>query len=357
MTDQKPIIGITMGEPAGIGPEICGKALWNEIVYEMCNPVIIGDSKTIEHSLSFVKNGKDFPIISYTKDEIDNLNYKFGEIAVIDLKNVDTTQIPFGVDTKMGGKAVGEYIKTSVELAMENKIHAVVTAPISKPAFQLGGWGLKYPGHTEMYADLTNTKKFTMLLAHKNFRVVHVSVHVSLLEAIKKVKKSRVIETIELAVEACRMFGINDPHVAMCGLNPHAGDGGKLGMDDINEILPAVEECKKRGINVEGPIPADTLWPKLKSGYYDIAVANYHDQGHIPTKLLGFQYDKEGHCIDVEGVNITIGIPIIRVSVDHGTAYGKAGKGIATPTSLLGALEIASNLAKQKYQLQKIPSI
>ena len=239
----------------------------------------------------------------------------------------------------------GKYLS---DLAMENKIDAVVTAPISKPSFTLGGWGEKYPGHTEMYADLTNTKKFTMLLAHRNFRVVHVSVHVSLEEAIRRVKTPRVIETIELALTSCKMFGIEKPHIAVCGLNPHAGDEGKFGYQDVEEILPAVEEMKKRGHNVVGPVPADTVWPKLKSGFYDIVVANYHDQGHIPTKLLGFQYDKDGHCIDVEGVNITIGIPMIRVSVDHGTAYGKAGKGIATPTSLLGALEIATTLAKNR---------
>ena len=344
----KPIIGITMGEPAGIGPEICGRALWNESVYEKCNPVIIGDVKTIEHSLSFVKDSKDFPIVSYSLDEISNINYKFGEIAVIDLKNTDPAKVPYGTETAMGGKAAGEFIKTSIDLAMENKIDAVVTAPISKPSFTLGGWGKKYPGHTEMYADLTNTKKFTMLLAHKNFRVVHVSVHVSLEEAIRRVKTPRVIETIELAVTSCKMFGIEKPHIAVCGLNPHAGDEGKFGYEDIEQILPAVEEMKKRGHNVVGPVPADTVWPKLKSGFYDIVVANYHDQGHIPTKLLGFQYDKDGHCIDVEGVNITIGIPMIRVSVDHGTAYGKAGKGIATPTSLLGALEIATTLANNR---------
>jgi len=347
----KPIIGITMGEPAGIGPEICGKVLWNEKIYQICRPVIIGDKKTVEHSLSFVKDGKDFPIISYNLDEIERIDFKFGEIAVIDLKNIDLSKLRFSVDSEMGGKAAGEYIKTSVELALQKKIHAVVTAPISKPSFQLGGWGLKYPGHTEMFADLTNTKKYTMLLAHKNFRVVHVSVHVPLSKAIELVKTPRIIETIELANGACQMFGIKNPHIAVCGLNPHAGDGGKLGKEDEEQILPAVDACKEKGINVEGPIPADTLWPKLKSGYYDISVANYHDQGHIPTKLLGFEYDKEGHCIDVKGVNITIGIPIIRVSVDHGTAYGKAGKGIATPTSLIGAIEIASSLAKEKYCL------
>jgi 4-hydroxythreonine-4-phosphate dehydrogenase len=347
----KPIIGITMGEPAGIGPEIAGKALWEEKVYDICNPVVIGDAKTIQDSLSFVTNGKDFPIVSYGLDEINKINFKFGEIAVIDLKNIDLSKLKYAVDSEMGGKAVGEYITTSIDLALAKKIHAVVTAPISKPSFQLGGWGLKYPGHTEMYADLTGTKKYTMLLAHKNFRVVHVSVHVPLSKAIELVKTPRIIETIQLAKESCKMFGIPNPHIAVCGLNPHSGDGGKLGHEDDEQIVPAIEFCKKEGLNVVGPIPADTVWPKLKSGYYDIVVANYHDQGHIPTKLLGFQYDKEGRCIDVEGVNITIGIPMIRVSVDHGTAYGKAGKGIATPTSLLGALEIASTLAIEKYNL------
>jgi len=321
----KSIIGITMGEPAGIGPEICAKALCNKKIYEICNPVIIGDKNIIKKSIINSNILDSLSVVSY--DKIEDINFKFGEIAVLDLKNI-LDDIPFGVDTKSGGRAAGEYIEKAVNLALERKIHAIVTAPISKMAFHLGGWGIKYQGHTEMLADLTNSKKFTMLLVHGNFRVVHVSVHVPLKDAILKVTKSRVIETIELAVKACQMFGIENPHIAMCGLNPHAGEGGKLGSEDINEILPAVEECKKRGINVDGPLPADTVWPKLKSGFYDIAVANYHDQGHIPTKLLGFQYDKEGNCIDIHGVNITIGIPIIRVSVDHGTAYGKAGKAL-----------------------------
>jgi len=335
-----------MGEPAGIGPEISAKALSNKKIYEICNPVIIGDKNIIEKSLSNSKIPDSFSTISY--DRIEDVNFEFGEIAVLDLKNI-LDDIPFGVDTEAGGRAVGEYIEKAVNLALQKKIHAIVTAPISKKAFQLGGWGMKYQGHTEMLADLTNSKKFTMLLAHGSFRVVHVTVHLPLKDAISKVTKSRVIETIELAVQACQMFGIKNPHIAMCALNPHAGEGGKLGSEEIDEILPAVQECKKIGINVDGPLPGDTVWPKVKSGYYDIGIANYHDQGHIPTKLLGFQYNKEGNCIDIHGVNITIGIPIIRVSVDHGTAYGKAGKGIASPNSIIDSIEIATSLANKKF--------
>jgi len=335
-----------MGEPAGIGPEICVKALCNKKIYDICNPIIIGDTNTIKKSIINSNIPDSLSVVSYDKTE--DINFKFGEIAVLDLKNI-SDDIPFGVDTMSGGRSAGEYIEKAVNLALQKKIHAIVTAPISKKAFQLGGWGIKYQGHTEMLADLTNSKKFTMLLVHGNFRVVHVSVHVSLKDAILKVTKSRVIETIELAVKACQMFDIENPHIAMCGLNPHAGEDGKFGREEINEILPAVEECKKRGINVDGPLPGDTVWPKLKSGFYDIAIANYHDQGHIPTKLLGFQYDKEGNCIDIHGVNITIGIPIIRVSVDHGTAYGKAGKGIASPNSIIDSIKIATTLANKKF--------
>ena len=194
-----------------------------------------------------------------------------------------------------------------------------------------------------------NTNDYTMMLVHDNFRVVHVSTHVPLRKAVDLVKKDRVLKVIKLGQMACKLFGIKDPKVA--GLNPHSGENGRMGHEEIDEINPAIEEAKNLGINVTGPVPADTMWSKVRSGFYDIGVAMYHDQGHIPTKLLGFQYNPDGTYTSVEGINTTVGIPIIRVSVDHGTAYDKAGQGTATAASLNSAVKTAAELAVIKYDL------
>ena len=354
---MKPIVGITMGEPAGIGPEICYKALTVPKIYEVCRPIIFGDWNAMCDAVVFSKgvdNPNEFKLVKVPFDpdmDFDNLTYEFGEIAIYDFENVDVSKLEYGVDSAMGGKAAGDYIKYAIELALEGRIHATATAPISKPSFQMGGWGLKYPGHTEMFADLTNTRNYTMMLAHDNFRVVHVSTHVPLRKAVDLVKKDRVLNVIKLGQMACQLFGIEDPKVAVCGLNPHSGENGRMGHEEIDEIIPAIEEAKALQINVTGPVPADTMWSKVRSGFYDIGVAMYHDQGHIPTKLLGFQYNSDGSYNSVQGINTTVGIPIIRVSVDHGTAYGKAGQGTATAASLHSALITAAHLAKIKYDL------
>ncbi|MBU1199388.1 MAG: 4-hydroxythreonine-4-phosphate dehydrogenase PdxA [Nanoarchaeota archaeon] len=347
---KKPIIGITMGEPAGIGPEIAIKALCDVKIRQICHPFILGDKNTLEDAYRFsqgITNKEKFNVVKY--DALEDILFNESYIPVLDFHNVDVSQIQFGKDSEMGGKASGEYIKKSIELALEQKIDAVVTGPISKVSFKMGGWGLKYAGHTEMFADLTNTDKYGMLLAHGNFRVIHATTHIPYKDVPSKITRERILDTLDLAYQSCTMFGIENPKIIVCGLNPHAGESGKIGEEDANIIAPAIDEFRKKGVDVTGPSPADTVWSKVLSGAYDIGVAMYHDQGHIPTKLLGFQYEKDGTYKSILGMNITVGIPIIRVSVDHGVAYGKSGKGIATPSSLIQSIETATQLAQNKY--------
>jgi 4-hydroxythreonine-4-phosphate dehydrogenase len=230
---------------------------------------------------------------------------------------------------------------------LEGQIDGTVTAPIHKEA--LNAAGHDFPGHTEIYAHLTKTREYAMLLANENLRVIHVSTHVSLREACDMVKKDRILAVIRLAHDACRQLGIESPRIGVAGLNPHSSDGGLFGREEEEEISPAVEEARALGMSVEGPIPPDTLFPKAKGGLYDVSVAMYHDQGHIPLKLLGFVWDRTtSSWQSVSGVNVTLGLPIIRASVDHGTAFGKAGKGTASPDSLVQAIMYAARLASNQ---------
>ena len=229
-------------------------------------------------------------------------------------------------------------------MALAKEIDATVTGPISKEAINLAGF--HYSGHTEIYADVTRTKDYAMMLVHEQFRVIHVSTHVSLREACDRVKKDRVYRVILLGYDALKRLGIENPRIAVAALNPHAGEGGMFGREEVEEIEPAIRLAQKDGLNVEGPIPPDTVFSKMQGGQYDLVVVMYHDQGHIPTKVIGFQYDdKTKTWGSMSGVNITCGLPIIRVSEDHGTAFGKAGEGRANPQSMIQAITIAAQLA------------
>lgn len=351
---MKPIIAFTMGEPSGIGPELCLKAITDPEVQENSRSFILGDQQVLLKALETFQRELNRPIdwvLHERESSLDPMNWEFGpnRVHVIDFKNVNMNEFTWAKDTHNGGLASGEYIAAAVDLALEKKAHAVVTAPISKYSFTMGGWGKKYPGHTEMLADLTNTEEYTMLLAHGNLRAVHVTSHMPMREVVEAIKKERVLRTIRLAGTACRMFGYDQPRVAVCGLNPHAGENGRLGWEDENEIRPAVQAAQAEGLQVSGPFPADTMWSKVLSGYYHIGVAMYHDQGGIPLKLVGFQHSKVGSFKTIRGINLTVGIPIIRVSPDHGTAYDIAGKGIATPDSMLESATTAIRLARVKF--------
>lgn len=340
MKKKLPIIAITMGDPASIGPEIAAKLFAKPEIYEKCHPILIGDAGVMKTATRIA--GVDLNINAITV--VSGAIFEFGTMDVIDLHNVDLSSLKMGKISPMAGKAAFEAIQKAIELALGHKVQANVTGPIHKEAINKAGF--KFSGHTEIYAQFTNTSRYAMLLVHENMRVIHVSTHVSLREACNLVKKARILEVIQLLDQACRQFGIQYPRIGVAGLNPHASDGGLFGKEEEEEILPAVLEALKQGYHVEGPVPADTLFTKAKGGLYDGCVAMYHDQGHIPFKLEGFTWDLEsGQMKSVQGINVTVGLPIIRTSVDHGTAFEIAGKGIASPDALQLAVEYAVKMA------------
>ena len=337
---KKPILGITMGDPASIGPEITVKALSDPAIYEKCSPIIIGDAAVMEAAVGIV--GKDVKINAVS--DVKEAKFEFGTIDVYDMKLVDMDKLERGVVSAMAGNAAFQYVKKVIELAMNHEVDATVTNALNKEAMNLAGH--HYSGHTEIYAEYTGTKKYTMMLAHENLRVVHVSTHVSLREACDRVKKDRVLEVIRIADQACKELGIKEPKIGVAGLNPHSGENGMFGREEIEEITPAIEAAKGEGIIVDGPVPPDTVFSKARGGWYDIVVAMYHDQGHIPLKVVGFVYNQTEQKWDaVAGVNITLGLPIIRASVDHGTAFDQAGKGVANELSLINAMDYAIRMS------------
>ncbi len=341
---MKPVIGITMGDPASIGPELCVKALLRREVVDECHPLIIGD-------VDFLKRAMEIPGMPQLKIHAvqapEDAVYEAGTIEVLDMGLYHCEEIPFGQVNAKAGDAAFRYVTKVIDLALKGKIDATVTNALNKESMNLAGH--HFAGHTEIYAHFTNTGKYTMMLAHDGLQVVHVSTHVSLREACDRVKKDRVLEVIRIADQACKAMGIPQPRVGVAGLNPHCGEGGLFGKEEIEEIGPAVQQAKKEGINVFGPIPPDTIFSKARGGWYDIVVAMYHDQGHIPLKLVGFVFDQEKQAWrTVSGVNITLGLPIIRTSVDHGTAFDQAGLGTATEDSLVNAIDYAVRFAKCK---------
>jgi len=338
MSTKKPVLGITMGDPASIGPEVAVKALASAAIYERCNPLLVGDAeicrKTIEH---YKLNLQVNPVYS-----VADAKFESGIIDVYDL-GYDCAEIVTGQNSTAAGDAAFRSVVKVIELAMNKEIDATVTGPINKESIHLAGHF--FSGHTEIYAHYTDTKKYGMLLVEDDLRVIHVSTHVSLRQACDLVKKERILDTIDLIVKACQQLGIAQPKIGVAGLNPHASDGGLFGDEEEHEIIPAIEEARRRGYQVEGPVPADTLFPKAIGGVYDGVVAMYHDQGHIPFKVVGFNWDKSAKQMkSVRGVNITLGLPIIRTSVDHGTAMEIAGKGIASPDAMNLAIEYAINM-------------
>jgi 4-hydroxythreonine-4-phosphate dehydrogenase len=335
-----PIIGISMGDPAGIGPEICAKALALEDIYAIGRPIVVGDASVISDAVRFCR----LKLAVESWPQVSDARFAHGTIDVLDLKNLPLEHLRHKQITAEQGRASFEYVAKVIELAVTGQIDATVTGPINKAAINAAGF--HYAGHTEIYADLTQTRDYSMMLAEGDFRVAHVSTHVSLRQACERVKKERVLTVIRLAHEALRQIGIASPRIAVAGLNPHCGEGGLFGDEDDREIVPAVAEARAEGIAAEGPMPADTVFSKMRGGMFDLVVVMYHDQGHIPTKLMGFQYDdKTGTWGQMAGVNVTLGLPIIRVSVDHGTAFGKAGEGRANPQSMIEAIKLAARLA------------
>jgi len=331
----RPILGISVGDPAGIGPEITAKALALQHIYDICKPLVVCDIRIMEDALRFTKLDLKLRAVSDPEQGL----YEFGTIDVLDMHNVDMEEFEYKKISAMSGLASYQYIEKVIQLALAKRIDATITGPIHKEAINAAG--IHEAGHTEIYARLTGTKDYAMMLAEGDFRVVHVSTHVSLREAINQAKKERVYKVTCLADEALKKMGIEKPRIAVAGLNPHAGENGMFGREEIDEIIPAIEQAKSEGKNVDGPIPPDTVFSKMKGGQYDIVVVMYHDQGHIPTKLVGFNYNRKTNTwVSMSGVNVTLGLPIIRSSVDHGVAFGKAGEGRANPESMIQAIEM-----------------
>jgi len=353
---KKPVIGITMGDPAGNGPEITIKALAHAGLYDRCAPIVVGDAAILEQAARFV--GRQDMTIHRCKKVSDAL-FVPGTVDVLHLDLIqDLERFQLGKVSVEGGNAAFQCVRRVIRLAQAGEVDATCTNALNKEAMNKALEFYKgersdgythFDGHTEIYATYTNTKKYTMMLAHHDLRVVHVSTHVSLREACERVKKDRVLEVIEIAAEACREMGIPDPKVAVAGLNPHCGENGLFGREELEEIGPAIQEAREKGIQVLGPVPPDSVFPEALGGWYDIVVCMYHDQGHIPLKTVGFVYDREAQGWKaVEGVNITLGLPIIRTSVDHGTGFALAGKGTSNELSLVNAINYAVRMARGK---------
>ena len=350
---NKPIIGITMGDPAGNGPEITIKALSHSELYSRCNPIVIGDAGIFEQACRFVGRS-DIQI--HRCDRVADALFTPGVIDVLHLGLIkDIEHFTLGCISVEGGNAAFQCVRKVIELAMAGQVDATCTNALNKEALNLAlaadqgassDGHTHFDGHTEIYATYTNTQKYTMMLVHHDLRVVHISTHCSLREACDRVKKNRVLEVIQIADSACRNLGIEKPTIAVAGLNPHCGENGLFGTEEMMEIAPAIKEANAMGIHAIGPIPPDTVFPQALGGWYDIVVCMYHDQGHIPLKTVGFVYDRKNkRWKSVEGVNVTLGLPIIRTSVDHGTGYALVGKGTSNEASLMNAIDYAVRMA------------
>jgi 4-hydroxythreonine-4-phosphate dehydrogenase len=339
----RPVIGITMGDPAGIGSEIAVKALCNKEIYENCVPVVIGDRQALTEANAFCSKELKLNEIS----DVSQAKGTYGTLDYINLGFLAPGSFEYKKVQQLCGEASFQYIIKSIELALTGRLDAVVTGPINKEAINAAGH--EYSGHTEIFADYTNVKDYAMLLMSRTLRVIHVTTHCSMREACDRITKERVLKVIRLAREGLGLLGVKDPRIGVAGLNAHSSENGLFGKEEEREIIPAINAAKTEGIDVEGPVPPDTVFVKAQAGQYDAVVAMYHDQGHIPVKLSGFALDiKSNRYVSVGGVNCTIGLPIIRTSVDHGTAFGKAGEGRANEESLVDAINTALLMARHK---------
>ncbi len=319
-------LAITMGDPGGVGPEIIIKALSSVEVGKICTPVVIGDRVVMEEALRLLNMPVRLKAVASPSGAVSST----GVIELIDMGELK--KFEKGRATAEGGRACAAYIREAVKLALGKEVDGIVTAPISKEALRAAG--AKWPGHTEMLAELTATVDYAMVLAGGPLRVILATIHTSLRSVPGMITKANVLRTIRLAADACRMLGIRKPRIGVAGLNPHAGEAGMFGDEEIKEIIPAVEEAGKERIPVSGPFPPDTIFHKAYRGAFDIVVCMYHDQGLIPLKMIAFE----------SGVNMTIGLPFVRTSPDHGTAYDIAWKGIADPSSMIEAIRVASGM-------------
>lgn len=338
-----PILGISMGDPAGIGAEIAVKALAGNDWTQKCVPIVVGDAAAMEDAAAFT--GSDCRI-RCIKDPGEAVSER-GVINLVNLGILAPGSWAYKEVSPLAGRAAFQYVRRAAELAMEKKVDAIVTGPINKESIHLAGY--HYSGHTEILASLTGTEDYAMLLTGGNLRVIHVTTHVSMREACDRITQDRVYTVIRLAHKAMELLGIPEAKIGVAGFNAHCSENGLFGDEEARAIIPAIRRAQSEGIRAEGPVPPDTVFVKAQAGQYGIVVAMYHDQGHIPIKLAGFRLDLvTNQYTAMSGVNSTIGLPIIRTSVDHGTAFGKAGEGRANEESLVEAMEMAVLMAKNQ---------
>ena len=343
---ERPTVAVTMGDPAGVGAEVIVRAY--PVLCDAATVLVVGDADVLAAAVDICDS-------DLTVDPVGSpaaaASADRGTIPVLDLDNVDAGSLEYGVVSEDYGAASLEYVERAIELATDGAVDAIATAPINKQATRCAG--STYAGHTGMLADYTDTDEYAMMLVEgiedtadgvdADLIVTHVSTHVPLTEACNKVCRGRVRTTVDVTHEGLRDLGIDDPTIAVAGLNPHASDGGILGVAEGSEIEPAVADARADGLDVVGPESPDTVFAQAAGGAYDCVVAMYHDQGHIPIKMLGFASDDA-----VSGVNVTVGLPIVRTSVDHGTAFDIAGEGVASEASMVDAVELAARIARNR---------
>ncbi len=333
--EYRPLLAITMGDAAGSGPEIVTKALVDLQTRAVCRPVVIGDAATMQAALKITGALGEVRAIAKLSEAL----FRNGIIEVIDLHNIQLKRLTRGQVDPMAGKAAFQYIKLAADLALDGKCDAIVTSAINKEALNKAGY--HYDGHTQLLAELCGARDVAMMLVSGKLRITHVTTHVSLRQAIEQIRPERILTVLRLTKEALRQMGIDEPRIAMAGLNPHAGESGLFGDEELKYITPAIKAARCQGMDIVGPFPPDSVFLRTSEGQFDAAIAMYHDQGHIAIKMLGI----------TQGVNVTLGLPIIRTSVDHGTVFGKAGKGTADPTSLIQAIKLATVMYRNRRRL------
>jgi 4-hydroxythreonine-4-phosphate dehydrogenase len=339
MEATRPLVAVTMGDPAGVGPEVVLGALADRRVRAACRPVVIGDLRVLRQAAHGL--GKR-PAIKAVGD-LAEVGAEPHTRCVLDLRNADPASVPPGRVSAEAGRAAAEYIGRAAQFALAGAVEAMATAPISKEALRLAG--LPYPGHTEMLKALCGAGEVAMMLVHGNMRVSHVTTHVSVREACLGITRARVLTVIRLTQAALAEMGLPRRRIAVAGLNPHAGESGLFGEEEQTAIAPAIADATAQGLDVIGPLPPDTVFARHRAGEFDAVVAMLHDHGHIGVKTAAFAVGRGGR-LRTAGVNLTLGLPIIRTSVDHGTAFDIAGQGVADPTSMVEAILLAAQMAQ-----------
>lgn len=331
MTAERPVIALTMGDAAGVGPEVIVKALQSRHIYGVARPLVVGSSAIMQDAIDLVKS----PVRLHSITDTTDITGEYGTIDLVDLQNIDREDFVTGKVCPVCGKAAMENIDEAVRLVLSGQARALVTAPINKEATKQAGYG--EVGHLEYLASLTNTKEYATMLVSGQLRVVHLTTHYSLKDACGLVTRDNILARLRLTHDSFLAWGISKPRIAVAALNPHGGESGLFGSEEIEEITPAVEEARSLSIDARGPFPADSVFNRAIAGEFDVVLAMYHDQGHIPVKVHGFE----------KSISIALGLPFVRTSVDHGTAFDIAGKGVADSQSMEEAIAVAAGLVSE----------